>query len=77
VELFTIQTSAVYRRVVEFRQELSVASMVHFVKRLRSDQSLKHDVGILQESMKKFVEHSENVPKCGAVDHIASSFGFC
>jgi len=51
--------------------------MVHFVLRLRSDQSLKYAVGILQESMKDFVEHSGNVTKCGAVDHIASSFGCC
>jgi len=51
--------------------------MLQFVQRLRSDRSLKHAVGILQESMKNFIEHSENVTKCGAVDHIASSFGCC
>jgi len=56
---------------------LRVASMVRFLQRLRSEQSLKHAVVVLQESMKNFVEHSYNVTKCGAVNHIASSFGCC
>jgi len=51
--------------------------MVHFVQRLRSEQSLKHAVVILQELVRNFVEHSENGAKCCAVDNIASSFGCC
>jgi len=42
-----------------------------------SGQSLKNAVGILQESMKNFVEHLGNVTKGGTVNHVASSFGCC
>jgi len=78
VKLFTIRTSAVARRLVDFRWEATALKScvdVAFLLRLRSEQSLKHAVVVLQKSMRNFVEHSENITKCGAVVHITSSFG--
>jgi len=58
-----VESLILFRGVVEFRQEATALKSYVDVQRLRSDQSLKHAVVILQESMRNFVKHSENVTK--------------